>query len=64
MTKDLGSVWMQFDTLIGQSESADTKALIAAIRLQTEFLNQRLSQIETNTGYQIHKDLRQSYHEE
>jgi hypothetical protein len=61
MGKNAHDVWPQFDALIAQAASAETKALIAAIRLQTEFLDLRLSQIESNTAYQLQKDMRSSF---
>lgn len=60
MTKDIRDVWPQFDALIVQTECAATKALIAAIRLQTELLDLHLSQIEVNTAYPMQNDLRRS----
>ena len=58
MSKHVRDIESQFDALIAQAGSADTKALIAALRLQTEYLDMRLAQIESNTAYQMQKDMR------
>ena len=44
------AMWVKFDELIASDISADTKAIITAIKMQTELMNSRLAAIEHGTA--------------
>jgi len=58
MSNEIRAMWAQFDKLVESASGDDAKAIIAAIKLQTEFMNVRLVQIEMNTGHQARSEAR------
>lgn len=43
-------MWGKFDDLIASDISPDAKAIISAIKMQTEIMNGRLAGVERSTG--------------
>lgn len=50
--KQIREMWGQFDALIASDISPDAKAIITAIRMQTELMNSRLAMIEHGVAAQ------------
>lgn len=46
MSDAIRDIWKKFDDLIAKSETDEAKALVGAIKLQTELLNLRLVPLE------------------
>ena len=46
MSDAIRDIWKRFDDLIAKSETAEAKALVEAIKLQTELLNLRIAPLE------------------
>ena len=46
MSEAIRDIWKRFDDLIAKSETAEAKALVEAIKLQTELLNLRIAPLE------------------
>ncbi|MBF8177214.1 hypothetical protein [Herminiimonas contaminans] len=46
MSNEIREIWTRFDELIAKSANPDTSAVVQAIKLQTEFMNIRLAQME------------------
>ncbi len=56
MSDQVGDIWRRFDNIITKTSSPEAKAMVEAIKLQTELLNLRLAPLEHYLGALIHQD--------